>query len=292
MSGDALNNPPDNQAGETGSASSEASAARPLHRSRCANARKRGAKRSSCSPPTIIPPPVWRTGQAWIWRWSGDSLGAVVLGYKNVVPVTLDDIPHHVRAVRRGLKYALLVADMPFGTYQASVEDAVHNAVTLLKAGAEAVKLEGGAAIAPDRAPPDRCRHSRDGASGTDAAIHPSVWRASGAGRDCRKTPQRMLADARALEAAGAFGMVLETIPAALAAQITAAVAIPTIGIGAGAACDGQVQVWHDILGLGGNRTFRHAKRYAEIGEIIETAVREYADEVRDSRFPTREHSL
>ena len=221
----------------------------------------------------------------------GDSLGATVLGYKNVVPVTLDDIAHHVRAARRGLKYALLVADLPFGTYQASVEDAVRNAVLLMKDGAEAVKLEGGAAIAPT------IRRLSDvgipvmGHLGlTPQSIHLlGGHRVQGV---TAEDAERLLADARLVEAAGAFAVVLETIPAELAAQITTAVGIPTIGIGAGAACDGQVQVWHDLLGLGGGRAFRHAKRYAEVGQIIETAVREYADEVRTSRFPDREHSL
>ncbi len=220
----------------------------------------------------------------------GDSLGAVVLGYKNVVPVTLEDMIHHVRAVRRGLKYALLVADMPFGTYQASVEDAVRNAALLLKEGAEAVKLEGGEAMLPT------VRRLTDvgiPVMGHLGLTPQSIYllgghRAQGV-EDA--DAQRLLNDARSLEAAGAFGMVLETIPAALAADITNAVHIPTIGIGAGAACDGQVQVWHDLLGLGGGRTFRHAKRYAEVGKIIEEAVREYGEEVRASRFPTEEHS-
>lgn len=221
----------------------------------------------------------------------GDSLGAVVLGYKNVVPVTLDDILHHLQAVRRGLKYALLVADMPFGTYQASVEDAVRNATTLLKAGAEAVKLEGGVATVPAVRRLTEVGIPVMGHLG----LTPQSINQLGGHRVQGVTAQdaeRLIADASALEQAGAFGMVLETIPATLAAQITSTVSIPTIGIGAGAACDGQVQVWHDLLGLGGGRAFRHARRYAEIGQLIETALREYADDVRSSRFPTGEHSL
>lgn len=220
----------------------------------------------------------------------GDSLGAVVLGYKNVVPVTLEDMIHHVRAVRRGLKYALLVADMPFGTYQASIEDAVRNAALLLKEGAEAVKLEGGAAMLPTVR---RLTEVGIPVMGHLGLTPQSIYLLGGhrAQGVTDADAQRLRTDARGLEAAGAFGMVLETIPAALAAEITHAVSIPTIGIGAGAACDGQVQVWHDLLGLGGGRTFRHAKRYAEVGKIIEEAVREYGAEVRANRFPTEEHS-
>ena len=221
----------------------------------------------------------------------GDSLGAVVLGYKNVVPVTLDEMAHHVRAVRRGLKHALLVADLPFGTYQASIEDAVHSATFLLKEGAEAVKLEGGAAMLPT------VRRLTD--VGIPVMGHlgltPQAINQFGGHRAQGVTPEsaeQLRQDARGLEEAGAFGMVLETIPAILAAEISQEVGIPTIGIGAGVGCDGQVQVWHDILGLSPGRVFKHTKHYAEIGQLIEAAIRAYADEARDSRFPTGEHSL
>lgn len=221
----------------------------------------------------------------------GDSLGAVVLGYKNVVPVTLTDMTHHVRAVRRGLKYALLVADMPFGTYQASIEEAVRNAIILLKEGAEAVKLEGGAAIVPTVRRLTEMGIPVMGHLG----LTPQSINLLGGHRIQGVAPQdarRLLDDAKALEEAGAFSIVLETIPADLANDITSNLHIPTIGIGAGAACDGQVQVWHDILGLSGGRTFRHAKRYAEIGRLIEEAVLAYAEEVRTGQFPTGEHSF
>ena len=221
----------------------------------------------------------------------GDSLGAVVLGYKNVVPVTLEEITHHVRAVRRGLKYALLVADLPFGTYQASIEDAIHSATVLLKAGAEAVKLEGGAAMLPTVRRLTEVGIPVMGHLG----LTPQAINQFGGHRAQGVTPEsaeRLRQDAKGLEAAGAFGMVLETIPARVAAQISSEVQIPTIGIGAGAGCDGQVQVWHDILGLSSGRAFKHTKHYAEIGQLIESAIRAYADEVRDSRFPTGEHSL
>jgi 3-methyl-2-oxobutanoate hydroxymethyltransferase len=221
----------------------------------------------------------------------GDSLGSVVLGYKTVVPVTLEEIVHHVRAVRRGLKRALLVADLPFGSYQASVEEAVRNAVLLLKEGAQAVKLEGGAPMAATVRRLTEVGIPVVGHLGlTPQSIH-----MFGGHRAQGREPaaaQQLRHDARGLEVAGAFGMVLETIPAALAAQITAEVSILTIGIGAGPECDGQVQVWHDLLGLTAGRPLRHAKRYASLGETAEAALRDYAEEVRQGRFPTKEHSL
>jgi 3-methyl-2-oxobutanoate hydroxymethyltransferase len=221
----------------------------------------------------------------------GDSLGQTVLGYDSTVPVTLDEMLHHTRAVRRGLKYALLLVDMPFGTYQASPEDAVRNATRLLKeGGAQAVKVEGGKAMM------ETVRRLADASIPVmgHLGLTPQSIHVFGGhrvqGRD-PETARQMIEDARALEAAGAFGMVLETVPAALAAEITAAVSISTIGIGAGPECDGQVQVWHDLIGLS-RRTFHHAKRYAEVGNLIEDAIRAYAAEVRQNRFPTKEQSL
>jgi 3-methyl-2-oxobutanoate hydroxymethyltransferase len=221
----------------------------------------------------------------------GDSLGQTVLGYDSTVPVTLEEILHHTRAVRRGLRYALLLADMPFGTYQVSPEEAVRNATRLLKeGGAQAVKVEGGKAMA------ETVRRLTDASIPVmgHLGLTPQSIHVFGGhrvqGRD-PETARQILEDARALEDAGAFGIVLETVPAALAAEISAAVSIPTIGIGAGPDCDGQVQVWHDLIGLSA-RTFRHAKRYAEVGEVIENALRAYAEEVRQQRFPTKEQSL
>jgi 3-methyl-2-oxobutanoate hydroxymethyltransferase len=221
----------------------------------------------------------------------GDSVGTVVLGHKTVVPVTLEEIVHHVRAVRRGLKRALLLADMPFGSYQTSMEDAVRNATLLIKEGAQAVKLEGGAPMF------DTIRRLTD--VGIPVMGHlgltPQSVHMLGGHRVQGREPdaaERIRQDARGLEAAGAFGMVLETIPAALAAQITADLSILTIGIGAGPECDGQVQVWHDLLGLTTGRILRHVKRYAALGDIAEAALRDYAEEVRQGRFPTKEHSL
>lgn len=220
----------------------------------------------------------------------GDSVGKVVLGYKNVIPVTMEEMLHHVCAVARGIKRALLIADMPFGSYQVSVADAMHGAVELLRAGAHAVKIEGGESVC------ETVRRLTE--AGIPVMCHlgltpQSVNRFGGhrvQGTE-QKEAERMLADARLLEAAGAFGIVLETIPAELASQITAAISIPTIGIGAGAGCDGQVQVWHDLLGLTDGRTLKHVKRYAEVGSLIEAALREYADEVRKGSFPTKEQS-
>lgn len=222
----------------------------------------------------------------------GDTLGMMMLGYSTTVPVTLDAMLHHVQAARRGVRRALLLADMPFGTYQISPEEAIRNAARLLKeGGAQAVKLEGGAPVV------ETVRRLTE--AGIPVMGHlgltPQSIHIFGGNRAQGKDPaaaRQMLADAQAMEAAGAFGLVLETIPAALADRITAELSIPTIGIGAGLACDGQVQVWHDLLGIYPGKNYRHVKRYAEIGEQMEVALRTYAEEVRQSRFPTKENSL
>ena len=222
----------------------------------------------------------------------GDTLGIMALGYKNTLPVTLDETLHHVRAVRRGIRYGLLLADMPFGTYQAGSDDALRNAARLLKEGeAQAVKLEGGAPIL------ETVRRMTD--AGIPVCGHlgltPQSIHAFGGNRVQGRTDaaaQRLLRDAQGLQDAGAFALVLEAIPAALAAQVTASLAVPTIGIGAGPDCDGQVQVWNDLLGIYPGKTLRHVKRYAEIGQAMEDAIRAYADEVRGAVFPTQENSL
>lgn len=222
----------------------------------------------------------------------GDSVGSVVQGHPTTLPVTLDEMIYHVRMVRRGTKRALLLADLPFGSYQAGADDAVRSAVRLLKEGeADAVKLEGGAPIV---ATVRRLIDAGIPVMGHLGLTPQSVHLFGGhkvQGREAAAAEQ-MLADAQALEAAGAFGLVLETIPAALAARITAEITISTIGIGAGPDCDGQVQVWHDLLGLFPGKTFRHVKRYAELGEAAEAALRAYTDEVRQGAFPTKEQSL
>lgn len=222
----------------------------------------------------------------------GDSVGSVVQGHPTTLPVTLDEMIYHVRMVRRGVQRALLLADLPFGSYQVSAEEAMRSAVRLLKeAGADAVKVEGGLAMAPTV---QRLTEAGIPAVGHLGLTPQSVNLFGGhkvQGRE-EAAADRMVADAQALEAAGAFGVVLETIPAALAARITAEITMPTIGIGAGPECDGQVQVWHDLLGLYPGKTFRHVKRYAELGAMAEGALRAYAEEVRQGAFPTKEQSL
>lgn len=217
----------------------------------------------------------------------GDSLGNVVLGYENTLPVTLDEMIHHTKAVRRGVKRALLGTDMPLGSYEASPEQAVHSAVALVKAGAEAVKLEGDYVEAIEAI-------SRAGIPviGHVGMTPQSILKFGGPkvqGRGDRG--EEVIRQARDVDEAGAFCMVLELIPAALAQAITEAAECPTIGIGAGRHCDGQIQVFHDILGFN-KQPFKHAKRYAEVGEVCLSGLQAYADEVRHSKFPGDEHSF
>jgi 3-methyl-2-oxobutanoate hydroxymethyltransferase len=219
----------------------------------------------------------------------GDSLANVVQGRETTLPVTLDEMIYHTRLVERAARRALVVGDMPFGSYQASAEDAVRSAVRLVKeGGAHAVKLEGGEVA--------REAIARIAAAGipvmghvglTPQSIHQlGGFRVQGRGDAGR---ERVLADARAVEAAGAFSVVLEGIPAALAAEVTAALAIPTIGIGAGPGCDGQVLVMHDMLGLG-DWTPSFVKQYADLGAQAARAARAFADEVANGKFPAEEH--
>lgn len=221
----------------------------------------------------------------------GDSLGMVVLGYESTLPVTMEDMLHHTRAVARGTKRAMVVADMPFLSYQGNADEAVINAGRLLKeGGAHAVKLEGGAHLAP--------LVSRLVDSGIPVVGHlgllPQSLRQLGGYRAQGKTSEgarRLLQDAKALEEAGACSIVLEVVPAPLATAISERLSIPTIGIGAGAGCDGQVQVMHDLLGIT-ERTPRHARRFAELGAAIRTAFESYAQAVREGSFPGPENSL
>jgi 3-methyl-2-oxobutanoate hydroxymethyltransferase len=216
----------------------------------------------------------------------GDSLGMTVLGYDSTLPVTMDEMVSATAAVSRGAMRSLVVADMPFMSYQASVEDAVRNAGRLVAEGhAQAVKLEGGAHVAQ--------AVRRIVAAGIPVMGHlgltpQSVNTMGGYKVQAKQTAGalRLVEDAEALQDAGVFAIVLECIPAELAAIVTAELHVPTIGIGAGAGCDGQVQVFHDLLGLGGDFVPRHAKRYADVGSVIREAVSEYADEVRDGEFP------
>jgi 3-methyl-2-oxobutanoate hydroxymethyltransferase len=222
----------------------------------------------------------------------GDTLGIMSHGYKNTLPVTMEETLNHVQAVRRGLKRTLLLADMPFGSYQVSLEEAMRNAILLMKeGGAQAVKIEGGQAVLPLVR---RMTESGIPVFGHLGLTPQSVHLLGGHKAQGRtmEAAQGLCEDAVSLEAAGAIGIVLETIPADLAAEISAQIAIPTIGIGAGPGCDGQVQVWHDLLGLPPGRLYRHVKRYADLGSQIENALRAYAEEVKQGSFPTKEHSL
>jgi len=216
----------------------------------------------------------------------GDSVGNNVLGYENTLPVTMDDVLHHSKAVRRGVKRGLVLADMPFMSYQVSAEEALTNAGRLVKeAGVEAVKVEGGAAVAPTV--------ERMVAAGIPVMGHvgltPQSLNLIGRYRVQGKQPddaERIRADARALVQAGAFAMVLELVPANLARTITEECPIPTIGIAAGPHCDGQVQVFHDLFGLNPDLNLRHVTRYAEAGQTIRDAAARFADDVRAGRFP------
>ena len=220
----------------------------------------------------------------------GDSLGMTVLGFASTLPVTLGQMLHHTAAVARGAKRALVVADMPFLTYQVTAEDALRNAGRFIaEAGATAVKVEGGAPIAPT------VRRIVD--AGIPVVGHvgltpQSVHALGGYSVQAKEAGPALalLADCRALQAAGAFAVVLECIPVELAELVSHELSIPTIGIGAGAGCDGQVQVLSDLLGLG-ESTPRHAKRYAEVGAEIQQAIGQYATDVRAGAFPGDEQS-
>ncbi|MGH2633292.1 MAG: 3-methyl-2-oxobutanoate hydroxymethyltransferase [Tepidiformaceae bacterium] len=223
----------------------------------------------------------------------GDSLGSVVLGYNSTVPVTMDDILHHTRAVVRGTERAIVVADMPFMSYQANADEAIRNAGRLLQeGGATAVKLEGGSNVAPLVRRMVECGIPVMGHLG----LTPQSVNQFGGHKVQGRTPAaaaRLINDARALEEAGAFAIVLETIPAPLARMVSERLTVPTIGIGAGPDCDGQVQVFHDMLGLYDDcRAMKHAKAYANLGATIREAVRTYIAEVESGIFPAEEHSF
>ncbi len=216
----------------------------------------------------------------------GDSLGMVVLGHETTLPVTLDAMVHHTRAVARGTEHALVVADMPFLTYQITVTDAVRNAGRLLQeGGAAAVKIEGGRAVL------DVVRRLVDvgiPVMGHLGVLPQSVHQLGGYARRglVAEESDAILADAGALEEAGAFAIVLESIPADLARTVTGHVGIPTIGIGAGPECDGQVLVSYDMLGLFDRFTPPFVKQYARLGEEIRTATQAYIEDVRSGRYP------
>ena len=217
----------------------------------------------------------------------GDSLAMVMLGHDSTLPLTLDEALHHTKAVRRGVARALVVADMPYGSYHGDIGESLRNAMRFVKeAGAEAVKIEGGERRLELIA---RLTEAEIPVMG-HIGLTPQSVNALGGYRVQGKTPnaaEQVLRDARAVEAAGAFSIVLEAIPRELAAEITKAVRIPTIGIGAGPDCDGQVLVLHDLLGLTFQNPPKFARRYANVGETILKAVREYCADVENGRFPT-----
>jgi len=222
----------------------------------------------------------------------GDSLGQVVLGLESTLPVTLDDMIHHARAVRRGVERALLVVDLPFLTYHLSREDTLRNAGRVMReAQANAVKLEGGSpeTAATVRALVDAGIPVMGHLGFTPQSVNVTGVRVQGKGDEAR---ERMLADARRLEEAGAFSVVLELVPRALAEEITAALAIPTIGIGAGAGCDGQVLVLHDMLGINTDFRPRFLRRFAEIGEAAAAGVESYVRAVKGGEYPAAEHTF
>ena len=217
----------------------------------------------------------------------GDSLAMTVLGYESTLPVTLEEMLHHMRAVRRGTRRALVVADMPYGSYHAELSEAVRNAVRFVKeGGAEAVKIEGGERRIELIA---RLVEAEIPVMG-HVGLTPQSMHAMGGYRVQGKTPaeaEQVLRDARAVEAAGAFSIVLEGMPRELTAQITADLRIPTIGIGAGPDCDGQILVLNDLLGLRFGPAPKFVRCYANLGEIISHAVREYCADVRSGSFPS-----
>jgi len=221
----------------------------------------------------------------------GDSLGMVILGYESTIPVTMDEMIHHTKAVVRGTKHALVIGDMPFMTYHLSVEDALRNAARFIQeGGAQAVKLEGGEVVAEKVSRLVACGIPVQGHIGlTPQSVHQL-----GGYKVVGKTPEaavRLLNDAKALEEAGAFSIVLECVPAPLSKLITERVAVPTIGIGAGKHCDGQVQVVSDILGLFTDFVPKHAKQYTRLNQAITTAVTDYIAEVKAGDFPTPKQS-
>jgi 3-methyl-2-oxobutanoate hydroxymethyltransferase len=221
----------------------------------------------------------------------GDTLGMVVLGNDSTLPVTVDDIIRHTRAVVRGAKHALVIADMPFGSFQISPEETMRQAIRIMKeAGPQAVKLEGGARVAVSvRALVEAGIPVMGHLGMTPQSVN--VFGGFKVQGRTEQAARALLEDVRALEEAGVFAIVLELVPAALAKIITKRASVPTIGIGAGPDCDGEVQVIYDILGLFPDFTPRHTKRYADIGASIREAARTYLAEVRDRTFPTKENS-
>ena len=221
----------------------------------------------------------------------GDSLGMVVLGYDSTIPVTMDDMLHHIKTVVRGTEKAHIVGDLPFMSYHADVSEAIRNAGRILKeGGAQSVNLEGGQEMAETV---NRIVKSGIPVMGHVGLTPQSVHQLSGyrvQGKSINDAI-RLMEDTRALEEAGAYAVVLECVPAALSQMITDRLSIPTIGIGAGAGCDGQVQVFHDFLGLFTDFLPKHARRYANLAETIQDATAQYISDVHQGEFPTAKES-
>lgn len=221
----------------------------------------------------------------------GDTLAMVMLGHDSTLPVTMDEMLHHTRAVVRGRKEAFVVGDMPFMSYQGSLDDAIHNAGRFLKeAGAHAVKLEGGGRVLELVG---RLTEAGIPVMGHLGLTPQSVnqfggYRVQGRGEEAA---HQIVKDAKALEASGAFALVLEAVPEAVAREVTASLEIPTIGIGAGPECDGQVLVWHDFLGITDGKLPRFVKRYANLGDDIKDAARAFAKDVAAGDYPGPEHT-
>ncbi|MCI9123799.1 MAG: 3-methyl-2-oxobutanoate hydroxymethyltransferase [Eubacterium sp.] len=222
----------------------------------------------------------------------GDSLGMVMLGYEDTLSVTMEDMIHHSAAVARGIRNALLITDMPFMSYQTSVYDAVVNAGRLMKEGrAQAVKLEGGLEVCDHiraivKASIPVCGHIGLTPQSVNAL---GGFKVQGKGKEAA---QRILDEARALEEAGAFAIVLECVPQALAAKITESVHVPTIGIGAGSGCDGQVLVYQDMLAMYSDMAPKFAKQFAQVGSLMKEAFAAYKKEVAQGIFPAQEHTF
>ncbi len=222
----------------------------------------------------------------------GDSLGMVMLGYPTTVPVTMDDMVRHAAAVSRGATHAVLVGDMPFGSYQTSREDALRNASRFLKeSGMDAVKLEGGHEVV------DTVRALVENGIAVMGHVGLTPQRVSQFGgfkvqAKSATAARQLIDDCASLEQAGCFSIVIESVPAPVAAMATDRIGIPTIGIGAGRDCDGQVLVLHDVLGLFGDFKPKFAKRYADVGSVVVEALQQYDREVREGSFPDAEHSF
>lgn len=222
----------------------------------------------------------------------GDSLGMVMLGYEDTLSVTMEDMIHHTAAVCRGAKNALVVGDMPFMSYQVSVEEAVRNAGRLMKEGrCHAVKLEGGAAVCPQIKAITQASIPVMAHIGlTPQSVNAfGGFKVQGKSEDAAR---KLIEEAKAVEEAGAFSIVLECVPKKLAELISKSVNIPTIGIGAGAGCDGQILVYQDMLGMFSDFTPKFVKKYAEIADVMKAAFEKYIEETKDGSFPAEEHTF